>query len=254
MIARLATLGALIAVWWYASLGAGPLGVPGPIEVIGALGRLVASGRLATALTVTLGSFAAGGALAVLVGVPLGILMGVRRSIGLAIDPFMTALYVMPFSAVIPLFVLWFGIDELVRLVFTFTFTLPQVVIVCYQGAKSTPTTLVEVAKTYLASERQIVWKVIIPYEVPFIFTSIGLGVGLAIQAMVVGELLIQSVRGLGYLLQFAVASFDLATVLGVILVIMLLGAGAVSVMQRIEMSVAPWREGMSAGGGGSDG
>jgi len=70
---------------------------------------------------------------------------------------------------------------------------------------------------------------------------------------MVVAELLIQSVRGLGFLLQFASASFDLATVLGVILFIMLLGAGAVALMQRIETSVAPWREGMSTDGGGSN-
>jgi ABC-type nitrate/sulfonate/bicarbonate transport system permease component len=253
MIARLASLAVVIGVWWWLSLGASALGLPGPVQVLDALARLAASGRLLSALSVTLGAFAAGGTLAILIGVPLGIFMGVRRSVGLAIDPILTALYVMPFSAVIPLFVLWFGIDEMVRLAFIFTFTVPQVAIVCYQGAKSTPTTLVEVARTYLASGRQIFWKVILPYEVPFIFTSLRLGVGLAIQAMVVAELLIQSVRGLGFLLQFASASFDLATVLGVILFIMLLGAGAVAIMQRIETSVAPWREGMSADGGGSN-
>ncbi len=253
MKARLASLAVVIGVWWWLSLGASSLGLPGPVQVVDALGRLMSSGRLMSALSVTLGSFAAGGTLAIVIGVPLGIFMGVRRSVGLAIDPVLTALYVMPFSAVIPLFVLWFGIDEMVRLAFIFTFTVPQVAIVCYQGAKSTPTTLVEVAKTYLATERQIFWKVILPYEVPFIFTSLRLGVGLAIQAMVVAELLIQSVRGLGFLLQFASAAFDLATVLGVILFIMLLGAGAVAVMQRIETSVAPWREGISADGGGSN-
>lgn len=253
MIARLLSLAAVIAAWWWLSLGASELGLPSPLAVLEALATLAASGKLGSALAVTLGSFAAGGTLAILIGVPLGILMGVRRWFGLAIDPILTALYVMPFSAVIPLFVLWFGIDELVRLVFIFTFTIPQVAIVCYQGAKSTPTTLVEVARTFRASERQIFWKVILPYEVPFIFTSLRLGVGLAIQAMVVAELLIQSVRGLGFLLQFASASFDLATVLGVILFIMLLGAGAVALMQRIETSVAPWREGLSAQGGGTN-
>lgn len=210
-------------------------------------------GRVHIPVTRRRRSAVAGGTLAVAVGVPLGILMGVRRSIGLAIDPILTALYVMPFSAVIPLFVLWFGIDQLVRLVFIFAFTLPQVAIVCYQGAKSTPTTLVEVAKTHLATERQIFWKVILPHEVPFIFTALRLGVGLAIQGMVVSELLIQSVGGLGYLIQFASASLDLATVLAVVLFIMLLGTAAVYLMQRIEASVAPWREGIVADAGGSN-
>lgn len=253
MTARVASLVVVIAVWWFVSLGASTFGMPGPIQVLQAFMTLLSGGKLLSALSLTLTAFALGGTLAVAVGVPLGILMGVRRSIGLAIDPILTALYVMPFSAVIPLFVLWFGIDQLVRLVFIFAFTLPQVAIVCYQGAKSTPTTLVEVAKTHLATERQIFWKVILPHEIPFIFTALRLGVGLAIQGMVVSELLIQSVGGLGYLIQFASASLDLATVLAVVLFIMLLGTAAVYLMQRIEASVAPWREGIAADAGGSN-
>lgn len=70
---------------------------------------------------------------------------------------------------------------------------------------------------------------------------------------MVVSELLIQSVGGLGYLIQFASASLDLATVLAVVLFIMLLGTAVVYLMQRIEASVAPWREGIVADAGGSN-
>lgn len=240
---RTASLVVLLAGWWLLSLGATQFGLPGPLQVLDAFVRLVASGELISALGLTLSSFALGAALAVIVGVPLGILMGIWRSVGLAIDPFLTALYVMPFTAVIPLFVLWFGIDQMVRLVFIFAFTVPQVAIVCYQGAKSTPTTLVEVARTYMANERQVFWKVIVPHEVPFIFTALRLGVGLAIQGMIVAELVIQSVSGLGQLLQVASAGLDLATVLAVIIFVMLLGIAAVSLMQRIERSIAPWRE-----------
>lgn len=253
MIARLGSLAVVIAVWWFLSLGASSLGLPGPSQVFQAFMTLLSGGKLLSALGLTLTAFALGGALAVVVGVPLGLLMGVRRSIGLAIDPILTAFYVMPFSAVIPLFVLWFGIDQLVRLVFIFAFTLPQVAIVCYHGAKSTPTTLIEVARTHLATERQIFWKVILPHEVPFIFTALRLGVGLAVQGMVVAELLIQSVGGLGYLMQSASASLDLATVLAVVLFIMLLGTALVYLMQRIEASVAPWRAGIVADHGGSN-
>lgn len=254
MKARVGSLVVLIGLWWFLSLGASQFGLPGPDAVIGAFVELLASGRLISALSVTLSAFALGGALAVMVGVPLGILMGFRRWLGLAIDPYLTALYVMPFSAIVPLLVLWFGIDEQVRIVFIFLFTLPQVAIVCYQGARSTPTTLVEVARTYLASERQIFWKVLIPYEIPFIFTALRLGIGLAIQGMIVSELLIASLTGLGYMLRIAGASLDLATVLAVILFVMLLGIGAVAVMQRIEQSVAPWRHGLTIDEGGANG
>jgi NitT/TauT family transport system permease protein len=249
MRARIISLIVILLVWYVTSLGASELGFPGPVQVFGAFVDLISSGKLLSALGVTLGSFALGSLMAVLVGVPLGIGMGIWRQLGLAVDPILTALYVMPFTAVIPLFVLWFGIDELVRMVFIFTFTLPQVAIVCYQGAKSTPKTLVEVARTYLANERQIFFKVILPYEVPFIFTALRLGVGLAIQGMIVAELVIQSVRGLGNLLQVASASLDLTTVLAVIIFVMLLGIAAVALMQRIEQSVAPWRERGGANG-----
>ncbi len=249
MRARIISLIVLIGVWWLLSLGASQFGLPSPLQVFNSFMDLLLSGKLLSALAVTLSSFALGSLLAVLVGVPLGIGMGVWRAFGLAVDPLLTALYVMPFTAVIPLFVLWFGIDELVRLVFIFTFTVPQVAIVCYQGARSTPTTLVEVAKTYLANPRQIFRKVILPYEVPFIFTALRLGVGLAIQGMIVAELVIQSVSGLGQLLQFASASLDLSTVLAVIIFVMLLGIAAVQLMQRIEQSVAPWRERGGANG-----
>ena len=183
--------------------------------------------------------------------IPLGIAMGVRSWLGRAVDPYLTALYVMPFSAIVPLLVLWFGIDEQVRIVFIFLFTLPQVAIVAYQGAKSTPRTLVEVARTYMANERQIFVKVLIPHEIPFIFTALRLGVGLAIQGMVVSELLIASLTGIGYLLKIAGATLDLATVLAVVLFVMLLGVIAVAILQRIEDSVAPWRQGLTIDGGG---
>jgi NitT/TauT family transport system permease protein len=134
--------------------------------------------------------------------------------------------------------------------VFIFLFTLPQVAIVCYQGAKSTPTTQIEVARTFQASEWQIFRKVVLPHEIPFIFTALRLGVGLAIQGLVVSELLIASVRGLGNLIRLASARLDLASVLAVVLFVMLLGIAAVAILQRIENAVAPWRRGTTIEGG----
>lgn len=252
MRARLVTLGVVLGAWSVLSLGAGRVGFPGPVQVLDAFVDLTASGAFVTALAFTLSSFAVGGLLAVVVGVPVGVLMGVRPWLGLALDPYLTALYIMPFSAIVPLLVLWFGIDELVRVIFIFLFTLPLVAIVCYQGARSTPTTQIEVARTFLAGEWQIFRKVVLPYEVPFIFTALRLGVGLAVQGLVVSELLIASVRGLGNLIRLASARLDLASVLAVVLFVMLLGVVAVAVVQRIENAVAPWRRGTTIDGGAS--
>lgn len=250
-MARLITLAVVLVAWAVLSEGSSTLGFPGPVRVATAFVDLLLSGKLLSALSVTLGSLLVGAAAAFAVGVPLGILMGTRPWLGRAVDPYLTGLYVMPFSAVVPLFVLWFGIDEFVRVVFIFLFTLPQVTIVCYQGAKRTPTTLIEVARTFQATDTQILRKLILPYEVPFIFTALRLGAGLAIQGMVVSELLIASVSGLGHLIRLASAQLDLASVLAVVLFVMLLGIAAVSLMQRVENAVAPWRSGTTIAGSG---
>jgi ABC-type nitrate/sulfonate/bicarbonate transport system permease component len=69
-----------------------------------------------------------------------------------------------------------------------------------------------------------------------------------AIQGMVVAELLIASIEGLGNLVRLASARLDLASVLAVVLFVMLLGVVAVGIMQRIENAVAPWRRGTTIG------
>jgi ABC-type nitrate/sulfonate/bicarbonate transport system permease component len=244
---RLISLAVVLIGWWIASLFGSDLTVPSPFLVISNFIELVVSGRLPAALALSLSALAIGGVLSVVIGIPLGILMGVRPSLGHAFDHYFSALYVMPMSAIIPLMVLWFGFDLSARVIFIFIFTVPQIVITCYQGAKNTPTTLIEVARAFRATERQIFWKVIIPYEVPYIITALRLGVGRAVQGMVVAELLLAGTRGVGFLIQIYSASLNLSTVLAIILFLMLLGILFTGIVRRFEEAIAPWRKGMVA-------
>jgi len=134
-------------------------------------------------------------------------------------------------------------------MIFIFFFTLPQIVIVCYQGARSTPDALVEVARSYQASGRDVFLKTILPYEIPFIFTALRLGVGRAVQGMVIAELLISATQGLGFLITVYSAALDIGAVLAVVLFIMLLGIIASMLVQRIEDAIAPWRKGVTTTG-----
>ena len=254
MRVRVISLFVVLAGWWVGSIIAGDLVLPSPATTIGRFVDLMAEGRLPRALWIGISSLAVGGGAAVLVGIPLGILLGVRRRLGSAFDFYFSALYVTPFSAVAPLFVLWFGIDAGARMIFIFFFTLPQIVIVCYQGTRSTPEGLIEVARSYLATPREIFFKTVLPYEVPFIFTALRLGVGRAVQGMVVAELLISASQGLGFLITVYSAALDIGAVLAVVLFIMLLGIVASVLVQRIEDAVAPWREGVATTGEASGG
>ena len=254
MRVRVISLFVVLAGWWVGSIIAGDLVLPSPATTIGRFVDLMAEGRLPRALWIGISSLAVGGGAAVLIGIPLGILLGVRRRLGSAFDFYFSALYVTPFSAVAPLFVLWFGIDAGARMIFIFFFTLPQIVIVCYQGTRSTPEGLIEVARSYLATPREIFFKTVLPYEVPFIFTALRLGVGRAVQGMVVAELLISASQGLGFLITVYSAALDIGAVLAVVLFIMLLGIVASVLVQRIEDAVAPWREGVATTGEASGG
>lgn len=247
MKVRLISLGVVFIGWWIASLFGSDLTVPSPFLVISDFVNLIVSGRLLSALSLSLSALAIGGVLSMVIGIPAGILMGVRRSLAQAFDQYFSALYVMPMSAIIPLLVLWFGFDLSARVIFIFIFTMPQIVITCYQGAKNTPGTLIEVARAFRATERQIFWKVIIPYEIPFIITAVRLGVGRAVQGMVVAELLIAGTRGIGFLIQIYSASLNLSTVLAIILFLMLLGILLTGIVRWVEQAIAPWRTGTVA-------
>ena len=249
MKVRLVSLVVLVAAWWVGSLVAGDFVLPSPAATIGRFVDLSVEGRLPRALGIGLQALAVGGSVAILVGVPIGILLGVRRRLGSAFDFYFSALYVTPFSAVAPLFVLWFGIDAGSRMIFIFFFTLPQIIIVCYQGARTTPERLVEEARSYQASGRDVFVKTILPYEIPFIFTALRLGVGRAVQGMVIAELLISATQGLGFLITVYGAALDIAAVLAVVLFIMLLGIVASLLVQRVEDAIAPWRHGTTTTG-----
>lgn len=254
MRTRLLSVAVLLVGWSLASTVVGAIVLPSPWAVAEAFARVAGDGRFASALSTSLYALVVGGGAAIVIGIPLGIVLGARRTLGRAFDFYFSALYVMPFSAVAPLFVLWFGIDAGVRAIFVFFFTLPQIVIICYQGARTTPDRLLEVAHAYRATDLQIFRKTIMPFEVPFIFTALRLGVGRAIQGMVVAELLISSTQGIGWLLEGFSGALDIAGVLAIVLFIMLLGVIANAVVQRLEDAVAPWYRALTASqGDGAD-
>lgn len=244
---RLLSVAVVLFAWWFGSLFAGELTLPGPSEVLREFIALVVTGRLRSALIISLTALLIGGILSILLGIPIGILMGVRPTLGQAFEHYFSALYVMPMSAIVPLLVLWIGIDITARVVFILIFTLPQIVITCYQGARHVPDSLLQVARAFRASEREIFWKVIIPFEIPFIVTALRLGAGRAIQGMVVAELLLAGTQGLGFLIETASASLNLSGVLAIVLFLMLLGVLATSLVHRLEMSVAPWQQELAA-------
>lgn len=236
------SLAGLVALWWLASVRQPPHILPSPGDVAGKLWEIAfVTGELWAALQISVVSLLVGGGLALVVGVPLGVLMGAQRTIERALDLYVIGLYVAPVSALTPLFIFWLGIDLAPRVATVFVFAVPQIIITCFRGARSTPLTHIQVARAFRATRRDIFTKVIVPHEIPYVVTALRLGLGQAIKGMVLAELLV-STTGLGLLLNTYSQLFDTAALIAVVLVLMLFGVLATAIVARLEKAITPWR------------
>ena len=240
---RVLSIVLLLAVWWLASQSQPDYFLPGPHTVFNSFWEVaVASNDLWVAMSISLQSLLIGGVMALALGIILGVLMGAQRVVEHAFDIYVNALYVAPLSALTPLLVFWFGIDLAPRVAAVFIFAVPEVIITCYQGAKNTPHTYVEVARAFGATDGDIFWKVIIPHEIPYIITAARLGLGRAIKGMVLAELVISS-TGLGDLVNEYRANFETSALMAVLIALMLMGILGTEIIRRIEVAIVPWKD-----------
>jgi NitT/TauT family transport system permease protein len=201
------TVAALILVWWAATLGAtpearwvSPVILPSPAEVVRSFNSLWADRDLAASIVATMRRVLVGFGLAILVGVPLGILAGAWRVFDAAAAPVALFGRNVPVAALIPLTILWFGIDEAQKVMFIFIACVPFVYSDTLGAIIGVPDRYVETAETLGASRLQIVRKVLVPLALPDIYRSLRSLFGMAFGYIMLAEL-INAEHGLGYLL-----------------------------------------------------
>jgi len=225
---------------WYGLNHTYPTGVPAPPQVIDALLLQVQNEGLVGAVADALYAIFAGFFLAAFVGIPLGLLMGLNRNAELAFDPYLNALYVTPFSALVPALIAWFGTGFQIRVLVCFFFAVFPITINMLEGAKTTPEELVEVVRSFDGSTYHLVKTVVLPHEVPYLAAGFRLGIGRAVKGLVITELLV-SITGLGGILTRWSASFDMEGVFSVVMVLMLMGIVLTGLLKRVEEAVVDW-------------
>jgi ABC-type nitrate/sulfonate/bicarbonate transport system permease component len=142
----------------------------------------------------------AGFLLAVAVGVPVGMAAGAWRPVGSFLSPVVLVARNIPVAALIPLTILWFGIDETQKVMFIFIATVPFVFADAMAAVIDVADRYVETAQTLGASDGQVVRKVLVPLALPGVFTSLRSLFGIAFGYIMLAEL-INAGHGLGYLL-----------------------------------------------------
>lgn len=179
--------------------------------------------------------------LAVAVGVPIGLAMGISRPVEIAFDPYVTALYVTPIAAIVPLFIFIGGATFETRVAIVFIFTIFEIIIDTYKGAKATPRGAMEVARSFGAGRLYVVRNVVIPHDMPYIFTGLRLGIGRAIKGLILAEILVSFVN-LGAIIRDSQNSFRIAGVLTIAVLLMLVGLVLTKSMQLSERRIFHWK------------
>lgn len=176
-----------------------------------------------------------------LIGIPIGLMMGYWKKLELAFDPFVTALYTTPMIALTPLFVLWFGLETLSKVMMVFALSIFPILINTMSGVKMTDLSLIKAARSYGASEFQMFKEVIFPSALPLMITGIRLAIGRALIAVVVAEMLAGNI-GIGYAIRHSSELFQTAEYLGYVVVLMIISVLLTELLKIIEKKLAPWR------------
>ncbi len=248
--ALLGTLSVVVALAAWEAAGrlrlVDPLFISAPSRIVAAGIELFASGGLWNDLRVSGIEFLAGFALSVLVGIPLGLVMGWYRRVAYVLDPFVNAFYATPRVALLPLVVIWVGIGIWSKIAIVFLGAVFPVLLSTYSGVRTTDARLLRAARSFGADDLQIFRTLILPGSVPFIVTGLRLGVGRALIGVVVGELY-AATAGIGFLISVAGNSFQTDKVFVGVLLIALVGIVSMELLGRLERRFERWRPAVGA-------
>jgi NitT/TauT family transport system permease protein len=212
-----------------------------PTAIAEAFWDLLLTGKLGAALAQSLQPFIAGYGLAIIIGVPLGLVIGRFWVLEAALGVYVTAGYAMPLVALVPLLMLWLGLGFAVKAAVVLLMSIFPITINTWLGVTAVPKSLIEVGKAFVASDATILRRIILPATLPYIMAGIRLAVGRAVVAMVIAEFF-TTISGLGAIIINSANNFDTATMFVPIIVLMVLATGLNWFIGLVERWVAPWQ------------
>jgi NitT/TauT family transport system permease protein len=235
---------AVLIALWEAGSRAGwisPIALPAPSEALAALGDLIETGMLwkhlgASVYRLSLG-WAAGTALGVLAGLAIGLLPLARAGL----QPLVSALFPIPKIALLPLFVVWFGIGEGSKVATILFGTFFPTVVATYGGVESVDRGLIRMGQSFGLPWRSIVWKIILPGALPAILSGARISASIGIILLVAAEM-IGAQHGIGAYILMAGALFALDQLIAGVAMLSVLGLTVGWLIGRAERHFLRWR------------
>lgn len=238
---RLTSLALVLIAWEvYGRFFLNPVIFTYPTAIARAFVELTASGALPRAAGESLWVLFAGWAVAIILGMPLGLLMARYRVVEQSLDTYVNALYATPIVALVPLIINWFGFTELARLVIVFLFAVFPILINTFQGVRNAEPGLIEVAHSFCSREPQLWRDVLFPSALPYIVVGLRLAIGRGLVGLVVAELF-TAISGLGGIIERSAPAIRNDQMMVPIVLLMIIGVGLTEGLKALERWLAPW-------------
>jgi sulfonate transport system permease protein len=242
-VVRLLSPLALLLLWELASqTGLLPSRViAAPSQIGGTLWAMIESGELGTHLWVSLHRALLGLSIGVCIGVVAALVSGLSKKGEVILDSPMQMLRTIPSLALVPLFILWFGIGEFTKVALIVTGTTFPVYLNLYSGIRNIDPKLIEAANTLGLNRRQLIWHVILPGSLPSFFVGLRYSLGISWLALVFVEQ-INTTAGIGYLASDARDFMRTDVIVICLLIYSILGLVIDAIIRTLERYALAWR------------
>lgn len=218
-----------------------PLFLPSVADVFRELGEMHQEGILWGNLWTSFAVYVIGMVISLAIAIPMGLMIGGIRILDKILSPYIWAVYTTPRIILMPLVLLWVGINDTARVVIIVLSAVPATLVVVMEGVKTVDNSLLNAARSFSASRFALFRTVVFPSTVPFIATGVRMGVSRGLIGLFIGELF-TAANGIGYILTLSTKTFNTARTFGILLIFVLFCVAMVGLSQLLERRVSQWR------------
>lgn len=245
---RLTGAGALIALWVLAA-AAGWLRadiLPGPDAVAGAFRELLVTGQLGDALSVSLGRVVLGGVIGIGAGVAAALFSGLLRIGEELIDAPIQMLRTLPWAGLVPLLIIWLGIDEASKIALVALASFFPIYLNLFGAIRNVDQTLVEAGRTLGLTNAEIARHIVLPGALPGALVGLRYALGSSWLALVFAET-VNAQTGIGYLTTYARETYRTDVIFVCLLIYATLGLLTDTLVRTLERKALAWRPSFKA-------
>lgn len=230
----------IFTFWYLLSISLGTNLIPYPVDVLIYLGQLIINGTIFYHIGFSLMRLIIAIVTALMIGVPLGLLIGVNESTDQWFSPILYILYPIPKIAFLPVFMALFGLGDLSKIILLFSVLIFQIILAARDGVKQIPIELHHVAKTLQLSKKDKLVKLYLPHALPHIFSALRISIGISMAVLFFGENY-ATTYGMGYYIMNNWIMVNYEGMFAGIVVLGIMASLLIHSIDTIQTKVCPW-------------